>query len=388
MVDEKDKMKCSGCGVCAIVCPTHAIEMAYDREGFRYPYIDKNKCINCNLCDRKCHYNSQKELIDVKQSSRFFAAFLKDKEELANVSSGGAFWGMAENMIAQRGVVYGVEQKSLYEVIHNRSDTVEECKKFRRSKYLESDITHVLPKIKEDLEKGLSVLFSGTGCQVAALYQFLGKNYSNLLTIDVVCHGVPSIIAFKKYIQETEQKYGKKIKNVIFRDKSEGWKRNQIALCFEYGEIVRELSATHTFHGAYLEGLISRPCCKSCPYAHLPRIGDITLADFWGYQGNFLEKNRDGGISLVVTSTKKGYDYLLQCNNLLYLEELREDDIIKNGGHLIHPPAQHRNRARFFKMLETKGFYEARKKYMKDKLVMRIRKKIALRTRIRKLYKL
>lgn len=372
MIEIKDKKKCSGCGVCANICPTNAIKMKYDEEGFLYPAVDEKKCIHCSKCDKACHM-----LCGVQTRSEYkpelYAAALKNKNDLQEVSSGGVFWALVQYMLEEEGVVYGVEQTDIFDVHHARGTTLEECRAFRRSKYIESNTGFCFQEVKKDLEEGKNVLFSGTGCQIAGLHTFLGKKYAGLITCEIVCHGVPSKKAFELYINEIQNEHKSKVKEICFRDKSKGWSNNQIFIRFLNGDVIKERSSKHLFHRGYLQGLFYRPSCAECPYAKISRIADITLADYWKYEGSLKEKNHDKGISLVVCSTEKGMDILKKSNKYLDLDKTTLEAALKSCRHLAHHPSIHKNRKKFFKALEQVGYKEAVTKYSKPSAYARVR---------------
>ena len=177
-----------------------------------------------------------------------------------------------------------------------------------------------------------------------------------MITCEVVCHGVPSMKAFKQYIYELELKHSANVKQIVFRDKSMGWKNNHIAIFFDNNEVVREPSVSHLFHGGYLNGYYSRPSCGSCKYACLPRVADITLADYWKYTGKLRVDNPDSGISLIVCSTEKGDEQLKRVRGIMQIENATQKEALKSCRHLTHPPIESHKRKNFFKLLDQYGF--------------------------------
>lgn len=174
MIEIKDKSKCCGCETCFNACPKHCIVMKEDKEGFRYPFIEKEKCINCGLCEKVCPLIKEPEH-DTLQELEFYAAYNNNDIQLKNSSSGGIFFLLAEKVLKEKGVVYGVAQDSVYDVKFIRATTEEECRKMQGSKYLQAIVGNIYIKVKEDLEKNITVLFSGTPCQIAGLYKFVRK---------------------------------------------------------------------------------------------------------------------------------------------------------------------------------------------------------------------
>jgi len=358
VVEIKNKVNCTGCGACANICPVNAISLQPDCDGFYYPKIDMDKCIHCDKCDQSCPMKND-FLWNENNAPKCFACALKDTEELFFVSSGGAFWALTQVILSQKGIVYGAVQNSVFDVHHMRAETLEEAASIRRSKYLQSSIGETYRQVKRDLDNNRIVLFSGTACQVSGLQGFLGKDYNSLVTCEVVCHGVPSIKAFQSYISELESKHLDKVKHIIFRDKSFGWKNNHIRIMFAKGEDICEPSVENSFHSAYLQGLFYRPSCGQCKFARIPRVADITLADYWQYNGELLENNNNRGISLVLCSTQKGLRALEQSRIYMDIQQTSIQDALKSCWHLNHSPKESGKRNQFFTALHNSGYEKA-----------------------------
>lgn len=356
-----DRCQCTGCGACVSVCPIGSITMREDKEGFLQPNIDVDTCIACHICEKTCPILNPLTILH-NFETQAYAAQLVQKDELFEVSSGGAFWALAQTILDKGGIVYGVAQISIDKVQHIRVDNIEAAKKLRRSKYLPSDIHGVYDSVKNDLKKGLLVLFSGVGCQIAGLLAFLHNDYENLITCDVVCHGIPSIKVWKAYIKEKEKTEGKKIVSVIFRDKSKGWSHNQYKITYADGCIEQEDSTVQLFHHGYLKGLFYRRSCGTCQFACLPRLSDITLADFWKYMGELRVK--DWGVSLVCVNSQKGYNCLIDASKYLKIESSDRNLVIDSCRHLTHAPIVSQNRENFFKEFDRNGYYSAANKYI------------------------
>lgn len=356
MLNIKDSDLCTGCGACSSVCPTDAIKIEYDYQGYLYPKVIKDKCIGCNKCNLTCPI--EKDLLGERKpfSEKYYAGYLKNIDELNQVSSGGAFWAIAQNVFSLSGVVYGAIQEKTFDVHHERATSLKDAEKFRRSKYLQSYVGDTYRMAQEDLENGKIVLFSGTGCQLAGLYSFLNIQYENLITCEVVCHGVPSMKVFEHYIEVIEKRNAGKVSSINFRDKSKGWKNNSIATIFDNNKITTEYSVGNLFHKGYLKGLYYRPVCGKCKYSCLPRIGDITLADYWKYEGKLKTDNPDMGISLIITSTKRGDMMINDCSDVMIIENTEKEDSIASCKHLVQSPEESKKRAKFFRVLDKKGF--------------------------------
>lgn len=374
MIKIENKALCTGCGACKAACPTDAITLIEDKEGFRYPVIDELKCIMCGKCESVCSMYKHAEQESVHEG--YYAGYLKNTEELSKVSSGGAFWALAQTVLSLEGVVYGAVQRGIEDIRHERADTVEDAEKFRRSKYFQSDVSNCYNQVKDDLNKDKIVLFSGTACQVAALYNYLGKKYDNLYTCDVVCHGVPSMKVFRSYRTELENSQNTQMKELVFRDKSYGWRKNHYKITFENGKVIKEPSVKNLFHAGYLQGIFYRPSCGHCRYAKMPRVSDITLADYWKYEGDLL-KNNDMGISLIVCSTEHGEHLLDKARKYMYIENSDREAALLSCRHLNNAPKENPNRQAFFDEFNNKGYKETIKKYLpKRTFIGMIRKKL------------
>lgn len=369
MIEIINKSECSGCYACSNACPVDAICLKEDVEGIRYPSINIDICINCEKCEKVCPLKNAELVTPVDNSvyeSQFYAGQLKT-EPLSEVSSGGVFWAFTLAVLNNKGVVYGAAQENVDHIFHVRTENVDEAKRLRRSKYFQSDIGNCYIEVEKDLKNGRLVLFSGTACQIAGLNMFLGnKSYDNLFTCDVVCHGVPSMLVWRKYRDEYEKRTGKKITDLVFRDKSLGWSKNQYKITFDDGSEVKEKSTQHLFHAGYLQGLFYRPSCGSCKFSHLPRIADITLADFWRYKGKLHDANSyDVGVSLITVNNQKGERLLDKAANYIVIEPTSRELALESCRHLNENPTENPNREAFFKVLNVNGYFAAAERYIK-----------------------
>ena len=366
MIEIKDKRLCTGCAACINACPVHVIDMVEDIEGFIYPKVNIKDCIDCHLCEKSCPMLKGREVLCETHEDYplYYAGQLKNKEDLFEVSSGGAFWAFAQAVIEKGGVVYGAIQENVDHVFHIRASRLEEIKLIRRSKYFQSDIGLSYQHAKEDLKNGLMVLFSGTGCQIAGLKAYLNKDFGNLFTCDVVCHGVPSRKVWNKYRLEKEEKEGKRIVNLVFRDKSFGWSKNHYKITYDDGTIEKEFSDKQLFHAGYLSGLFYRPSCGDCHFASLPRVSDITLADFWKYEGRFRQPEKDYGVSLITVNNDKGNSLLQLSSKYFDFDSTDEDLALSSCKHLDEHPSENPYRAAFFKKFDESGYYSTAEKFI------------------------
>lgn len=306
MVLLENKENCCGCRTCEQVCPKEAITMVEDACGFLYPQIDQSACVNCGLCLKKCAFQSGYKTRKEYEPFHAYGARHKLKKIYMKSRSGGAFVAISSLILDMGGVVYGAgysQEKGFHRVVHKRATNKHTRNEFCGSKYVQSDLSDTFPSIRTDLEKGKRVVFSGTGCQVGALHAYLGREYDNLYTIDIVCHGAPSPRIWDDFLSMREQQTGQPIKSVEFRNKKRfGWKAHRETVRFEDKRI-----SSRIYTNLFYKELISRPSCYVCPYTNTNRPGDITLADFWGHETAIPDMwDDDKGISLVLVNTKQG----------------------------------------------------------------------------------
>lgn len=367
MIEITDKTKCCGCGACHNICPTNAISVRLDEEGFRYPIVNKELCAHCKKCVKICpvltNYKRNKNF-----NCSFYGAYNKDKQVIKCSSSGGIFWPLAKYILDCGGTVYGVELGANFHLRHNRAKNYEECQKFKKSKYLESDTNTTYKLAKEDLQAGLKVLYSGTPCQIAGLYSFLNKEYKNLYTCDVVCHGVPSRTVFNKYIDYINALHSARALSACWRDKQNGWRPNRVSINFDNGKTLTTTSMQTPYQNGFLSNLYLRPSCYECPWAALPRVGDISLADFWGYKGKLNENNKNLGLSAVIISSAKGKELLESIKDGLIIEKTTRKYLTFRSRHVHMPPAKNKQRAAFFKDFKEHSFEFLYKKYIASSL--------------------
>lgn len=301
----KRKGDCCGCRTCEQVCPQRAIHMEEDDCGFWYPRIDAEKCVDCGLCVEKCAFQSGYKKRKTFDPYYGYGVRHKKEEVYMNSRSGGAFTALSDYVLGQSGVIYGVgfdPEKGSYYVRHISATTKEQRDQMRGSKYVQSDLDHVFSELKKKLDKGQTVLFSGTGCQVGALYAFLPREYENLYTLDIVCHGVASPRLWTDFLHMREEEKGGKVERADFRNKKKcGWKAHKETV------VIGGKPYTSRIYAKLFAGCIIRESCFNCAYANKDRTGDITLADFWGHEKAMPGIwDDDKGISLVLVNNPQG----------------------------------------------------------------------------------
>ena len=300
--------QCCGCGACAEVCAHKAITMLPDAEGFIYPATDSSLCNDCGLCNKVCPFINRDR---ARLPKNTYAARNKELSTRLRSSSGGLFTLLAEKIIQDGGVVFGAKFDSDWSVIHASAETLEECKAFVGSKYVQSRLGSTFSEVHRHLKDGRKVLFSGTPCQVAALRKFLRKDYDNLLLIDVVCHGAPSNKVWQHYLDQTLATSNKKrseIAAISFRDKRNGWGNYGLSITFKDGSDIFIPMTENPYMRAFLTDLSIRPSCFECACRNGRSGADISLADFWGlcYALNYEDDNK--GTSLELVWSKKGQE--------------------------------------------------------------------------------
>lgn len=364
-LETHNKKDCNGCGICTIGCPVNAIKMIEDDEGFYYPVIDESKCIKCNKCKNICsNYNNSDGF------GKAFMAINNNKEELKNSSSGGMFYILAKYVIQKNGVVFGVEYGQGLKVQHNYYENLEDCKKFQGSKYLRSDIGNLYEKVKKFLEQDRWVLFTGTPCQCNALKVFLKENYEKLILCEIICHANPSQKVFDKYIKEKEEKYNKKVVDVKFRTKENGWKSSMPVLYFLDGSKIED----KIFYLSFVGELFNRQSCHSCQFSSTNRISDFTIGDFWGVEKVIPDiVDDDTGISLITVNTEKGMKIFEEIKNNMTYKEVDKELAFSYNHHGNVP--MHKNRQKFFDNLDKMPVIENMQKCIKVSIIRKVLRK-------------
>lgn len=304
MIEIKNPAECCGCTACASICPKEAITMVPDVLGFKYPEVDLSKCIECGLCEKICAFNENYDKSLNLDEPVIYAARHKDIHEIETSRSGAAFIAISDYVLDNNGIVYGVGYKEHFKVVHKRATTKEERNEFKGSKYVQSDLDGIFKRVKDDLKKGYTILFSGTPCQTAGLNSFVGKKLrQNLILVDIVCHGVPSPNIWKDYLIYIENKYKSKVIKVDFRDKSRiGWSGHIESFVFENGKKIESKLFTDLFY----QHIMLRSSCGNCYFTNFNRPSDFTIADYWGWKRISDDFNSDNkGCSLLFLNTNK-----------------------------------------------------------------------------------
>lgn len=296
------KEACTGCHACANVCPQACVAMEADAEGFWYPKVDAACCTDCGLCRNHCPV-LQADAAQAR-TPEAYACIYPDEAVRAESSSGGFFTLLAGHVLERGGAVFGAAFDDAFGVAHRWAETLEAARAFRGSKYVQSRIGGAYRQAERFLQAGRQVLFTGTPCQIGGLNAYLAKPYDNLLAADIVCHGVPSPLVWKRYLAEIAQ--GKAIRRVNFRDKRAGWRRFSLVVEFTDGSSYSNAFRDDLYVQGFLRDLYLRPSCYGCRYKTAARRSDFTIADFWGVNKTLPQIDDNRGTSLVLVQSEKG----------------------------------------------------------------------------------
>jgi acetyltransferase-like isoleucine patch superfamily enzyme/coenzyme F420-reducing hydrogenase beta subunit len=365
MIDIKDKVDCCGCNACGDVCPKDAITFVTDNEGFWYPEVNMDRCIECHLCERVCPVLHQAEKKGQYDTPLVYAAYNKDESVRLDSTSGGIHSALALAVYSKGAYVSGAVYNKDHTVSHIVSCDQSLLPRIRSSKYLQSSMEGQFRKIKEILRNGKEVFYCGTPCQVHALYNYLRKDYANLTTCDFICRGVNSPKVFLKYINMLERQYGSRAAEIKFKNKKWGWHDFSLRVNFENGqEYCKDRWHDYFFIGYLQSGNFARPSCYSCPFKGFPQKADITLADFWGIEKVDPSMDQDKGTSLVMVNSNKGMELFDSIKDKIIWKESSMDDAKAGNPALTQSLKPVRSdREDFFKALDKYSFDRVARKF-------------------------
>lgn len=343
-----------------------------DKEGFKYPILDSQKCINCGLCKLVCPM----EATSNKAQFEAFAGYSRNNLITKNSSSGGIFSEFSTFILENGGIVFGAHLKPNFEVTHIGINTINDLNKIQGSKYVQSDIDKTFEECKNHLLKGLKVFYVGVPCQIYALKKYMREEYSNLYTADLICHGVPSVKIFKNYIQYLEKHHNGILSDINFRDKDKnGW---SITLSYKIKRTNKtrtyyKISSISEYFTGFLTGLFMRESCYNCPFASSKRYGDLTLGDFWGYQKTRPDLRNDDGLSLLLCNNQKGKEMLnILRDRGVHLTSIDENSVLKSENkNLFYPTNRPEIRNTIYRELDDYGFEYIAKKYMRNNFTLK-----------------
>ena len=347
------KEKCVGCKSCQQSCPKQCITMEINKEGFWYPHVNEKVCIKCGKCLKTCPIVNKD--MHRKTPQTVWAWRNKNHEDIMKSASGGAADSAAKTILRMGGVVYGAAYDEKLSVNHIEIVTEKESEKIQSSKYVQSDPKDSYARVKQRIAEGKTVLYTGTPCQIAGLYAFLGEDKLNLYTIDLICHGVPSPKFFEKYIEYQNGKMGDKVICYNFRSKDKrGW-GTQYLLKTKTKTKTKMLSLDR-YGKHFLEGDCYRECCYKCDYANTNRVGDLTVGDFWGIAKSHPQFDSSAGVSSVFVNTKKGQELFEKMKSLADTEKATLEEGMIKQGNLINPTSRPIVRDMFYEKIDDPNF--------------------------------
>lgn len=355
-----EKKYCTGCHACYAVCSKKAITMTEDSEGFLYPIIDESRCVKCGACKHICPILKEYK---GNPGPKAYACINKNDGVRRESSSGGVFSLLANSVIKQNGIVFGAAFDEEFLVSHESAEDENSLGKMRGSKYVQSKISDAYTEVEKNLEAGRTVLFTGTPCQVGGLKAYLGKEYNNLVTQDIICHGVPSPTVWKKYVKHREEKASSKVEKVSFRNKSTGWKTFSVEFKFENGEHYQRLFSEDAFMQGFLSNLCLRPSCYNCHFKSKERVSDITLADFWGIEKECADMYDNKGTSLVLVNSEKGKKLFEKIEDELILKEVEVNPALEHNSAAYESVSRPKKREKFMEKVTANNFERVARKY-------------------------
>ncbi len=365
MISITNKVDCCGCNACGDICPHGAISFKADNEGFWYPAVDPDLCVDCGLCDKVCPVISQADFICRYDKPIVYAAYTKDEAIRLDSTSGGIHSMLAKKMFDKNAFVGGAVYNEDHTVSQIITDKRERLPAIRSSKYLQSNAASVYKAVSQRLKDGRNVFFCGTPCQVQALYKFLRKDYDNLVTADFICRGVNSPKVFLAYMDYLEKKYGSRATDIKFKSKEKGWHNFSIRVRFENGKIYCKDRWHDLFFIGYLQyNNFVRPSCYDCRFKCFPQKADITLADFWGIENLDPSMDQDKGTSMVMINSDKGAALFETIKgDIIYKQFSQKEAALDNPAMNHSLTSAYGTREHFFANLDSMPFNKLALKY-------------------------
>lgn len=390
MIEISDKKNCTGCCACVDICPKDAIYLETDIEGFWYPKVDNSLCVNCGLCNKICPIETEPKVKKENfETPKCFAAINKNLYVRFDSTSGGVFSALTDRIFREGGLVGGAITDEKFNATQILIEKKSDLEKLRSSKYYQSNATGFYKSVKSALVEGRKVLVCGMPCQMAALRNYLGKDYDNLLIVDLICLCIPSPKVFKKYIESIGNNYGSPVVSTKAKCKELGWRKLTQLFVLEDGRHIYQTHDENPFQYFYMDTkTICRPSCYDCKFKGFPRIADITIGDFWGGTNNPVytkefkkEFDNDLGTSVVIVNSQKGLDYIDLAKTSMKIKEIPFESVLPGNRALSYPIASSTiNRDEFFKKLDKESFSEVEKFYKTNR-------KVSLKQHVKKILK-
>lgn len=352
MIEIKEKKICAGCTACASICPKKCIQMQSDEEGFLYPVTDVKSCVGCGACENVCPIQNPVKEEKVRQMA--WLVQHKDEDVRLDSSAGGAFTAIATVIMEKGGgVVFGAAYDSKFRVHHTYVERAEELCKFRNSKYVQSDLGNCFQQVKRFLREDRWVCFSGTPCQIEGISKYLGKTYEKLVLVDVVCHGIPSPLVWKRYL-EYQGVADKDIDNIRFRDKFYGYKYSTMSMTSSGKNVYHAGSQLDPMLRAFFSDICDRPSCYECPFKKRYRVSDLTIWDCFSVYDFDKDMDDDKGITRMLCHTKKGEDLVREIEAVAKCKEVSPDKLVAGVKEMYESVPMNPKRAKF--MEDAKRF--------------------------------
>lgn len=360
MMEIINKTDCSGCTACANACPKDAIVMEPDHEGFLYPKVLADKCVDCGLCQKVCPMGKPKE--EQRQVDACVVRY-QDPAIVEHSTSGGVFTALASRILGDGGVVYGTGYDENMRVVCKKATKMEDLAEMRGSKFVQSYLGDSFRRIKAELQQGISVLFVGTPCQVEGLRGYLRKDYENLVCVDFVCRGVPSPGLWANYVQCMEKKYGAKMVGARFKHKTYGYHATTMKIDFENGKTHYGSGRIDPMMKAFVSELASRPSCGACDFKQLQRKSDLTMFDCYEFTQLTGQRDDNKGYSSILIQSKKGAALFEQIRPRLTVIPVDTDKLVRLNGWMVYKSAPpHPKRDAFYLLAAEYSIDEAMEK--------------------------
>ena len=376
-------LDCTGCHACANICPAKCIIMKKTETSFFTPEIDMSLCINCRQCEKVCPVIHTP---GISTQTVAYAMKNRNQNERNQSTSGGIFPLFAEYVLEREGVIFGAAYDSDFSVRHIKVCEKKDIPLLQGAKYVQSVIGTSFLEVKRELTSGRLVLFTGTPCQCAGLKSFLGKSYENLITVDMICHGVPSPKVWQAYVEYRSQKENEGIRplRINMRSRSSGWSHYGYSTEFDYGDgKISQIGNNHDlFMKAFVGNICLRSSCSACKLKGVERCTDFTLGDYWGIWNQHPEFDDNKGTSVVFVHTQKGREMLEQLNDKVDCLKVRNEDAYRENGSLVRSSPAHSGRDEFLEQITADNFEDLVKKYFPQEnaqipgLLQRIKRKL------------
>lgn len=369
MITIQNEKDCCGCSACAAICPTKCIKMEIGSVGALYPKVDIDSCVGCNKCDAVCPMKSVRPTNKITKRQRAYAAYSTNEETRYGGSSGGVFGTIAKCLIDDDYVIYGAGFDERLKLRCLRAENEKEIEQLLKSKYVQSQMDAAYENIRSDLEQGRKVLLVAAPCQVSATLGYLRKKYENLITVDFLCHGVPSQQMFDRCMHYEEEKYGYKILNYSFRSKIKGGTTpHYFTMKIEKNGKQRTITRPYyksVYYALYQQQYITvRDSCYDCIFSGRERASDLTIADFHAIESYEPTINRFDGVSTVISNTEKGEKLFETIKEFLWYKEYPIEDLICNGVLFLEKTKRPSNRDDFAKDFASMDFKKVVRRYI------------------------